>query len=91
MSIQELKPVELDQISKATISRFIWKCNIAFAISLFSKSSHLLSASRCLVLYAFLMIVVAALTRQRFYAESFNHWSEALWLGFVAAGLNLLA
>jgi hypothetical protein len=91
MNIQKLKSIELDRISKATISRFIWKCNIAFVISLFSKSHYLISASRCLILYAFLMVAVAALARQRFYAPSFNHWSEALWLGFVAAGLNLLA
>ncbi|GAA3095883.1 hypothetical protein GCM10010520_47020 [Rhizobium viscosum] len=47
------------------------------------------TASKCLLLYAALMIFVAASMRQRYYAGSFNHWSAALWLAFVAA-LHLL-
>ncbi len=83
-------PVELDAISRATIGRFVWKCYIAFAIALFARSSVLETVSECLILYAALMVMVASFTRQRYLAGSFNHWSEALWLAFVAAGLHLL-
>lgn len=82
---------ELDSVSRATIGRFAWKCYIALAIGMFSKAGYLTTASKCLFLYAFIMALVAAFTRQRYVADSFNHWSEALWLSFFAAGLHLLA
>lgn len=83
--------IELDQTSRATIGRFALKCNLALVISLFSKTGHLLSASRCLELYAILVTFIAILLRQRYSPVSFNHWSEALWLAFAAAGLQLLS
>jgi hypothetical protein len=64
---------------------------LALAISLFSKIGYLLSASRCLQFYAVLMMAIAVLTRQRYSADQFNHWSEALWLAFAAAGFQLLS
>lgn len=82
--------IELDSVSRATVGRFVVKVNLSLLIALFSKSSLLLSASRCLQLYALLMAAIAVLTRQRYSPDSFNHWSEALWLAFVAAGLQLL-
>lgn len=85
-----MKSIELNEISRATVRRFVWKCYIASAIALFSKANYLTSASRCLFLYAALAAVVATFTRQRYSADSLNHWSEALWLSFVAAGLYLL-
>ena len=83
--------IQLNSISRNTVTRFVWKVNLSLLISLFSKTNHLLSASRCLQLYAVLMIAIAILTRQRYSRDSFNHWSEALWLAFVAAGLQLLS
>lgn len=85
-----MKSIELDDISRATVGRFIWKCYIALAIALFARSNTLETASKCLLLYAALMMMVASFKGQRYYAGSFNHWSEALWLAFVAAGLHLL-
>lgn len=83
--------IELDSISRATASRFVVKFSLALVISLFARSNHLLSATRCLELYAILMAAIAILTRQRYSAHSLNHWSEALWLAFTAAGLQLLS
>ncbi|EJJ29453.1 hypothetical protein PMI11_02256 [Rhizobium sp. CF142] len=85
-----MKSIELDEISRATVGRFVWKCYIALAIALLVRSNTLETASKCLLLYAALMMMVASFTRQRYHAGSFNHWSEALWLAFVAAGLHLL-
>lgn len=86
-----MKSIELDEVSRATVGRFIWKCYISFAIALIAKSNYLASVSKCLVLYAALMVLMASLSRQRYSSGSFNHWSEALWLAFVASGLHLLA
>jgi hypothetical protein len=83
--------IQLDTISRQTLHRFAWKVNIAVVISLFSRTGHLLSVSHCLQLYAALMAGIAIFTRQRFSRDSFNHWSEALWLAFAAAGLQLLS
>ena len=83
--------IELDQTSRATVNRFVIKCVVAVLISLFARSNYLLSAARCFELYALLMGLVAALTRQRYSAHSFNHWSEALWLAFISAGLQVLS
>lgn len=84
-----MKSIELDAVSRATVGRFVWKCYIALVIALFARSNIAETASKCLLLYAALMILVALFTRQRYYAGSFNHWSETLWLAFVAAGLHL--
>ncbi len=65
--------IQLDNVSRSTVSRFFVKVNLALAISLFSKSSYLLSASRCLRLYAVLMMAIAVLTKQRYSADSFYH------------------
>lgn len=85
-----MKSIELDEISRATVGRFVWKCYIALAIAIFARLNILETTAKCLLLYAALMILIASFTRQRYYASSFNHWSEALWLAFVAAGLHLL-
>jgi hypothetical protein len=85
-----MKSIELDATSRATVGRFVWKCYIAIAIALIARSNMIETASKCLLLYAALMIVIASFSRQRYYAGSFNHWSEALWLAFVAAGLHLM-
>ncbi len=85
-----MRSIELDATSRATVGRFVWKCYIAVAIALLARANTLETASKCMLLYAALMIMVASFTRQRYYAESFNHWSEALWLAFVAAGLHLM-
>jgi hypothetical protein len=81
--------IELDQTSRATIHRFLVKCVVAIAISLFARPNYLMSAARCFQLYALLMGLIAVLTRQRYSGQSFNHWSEALWLAFISAGLQV--
>jgi len=83
--------IELDQTSRATVNRFVIKCVVAILISLFARSNYLLSAARCFQLYALLTALIAALTRQRYATQSFNHWSEALWLAFISAGLQVLS
>lgn len=83
--------IQLDSMSRQTLHRFAWKLNISVIISLFAKTGHLLSVEHCLQLYAVLMAGIAIITRQRYSRDSFNHWSEALWLAFVAAGLQLIS
>ena len=80
---------ELDQTSRATLARFGIKCSLSFVIALFAKSSFLFSASACLELFAILTALIAVCLRQRYSPTSFNHWSAALWLLFLASGLKL--
>jgi hypothetical protein len=88
---ETIMAIQLDQTSRTTVSRFVLKCNLSFAIALFTRVGVLAATSHCLQLYAVLTALIAVLSRQRYSARSFNHWSEALWLGFVAAGLQLLS
>ena len=81
--------IEIDNVSRVTLGRFALKFNLALLIPYYMKTNYFQSASSCLALYAFWVGVIAMLTRQRFLAHSFNHWSEALWLAFTASGFYL--
>lgn len=76
----------LDATAKATIGRFIWNCQLALMIPLLFKGDYLFTMSYCFFVAGWLKAATAFLTRQRFSNTTFNHWSEALWLLFLAAG-----
>jgi len=82
--------LQIDPYSRATVRRFSYKLSLALLIPLAMRDSYLLSVSRCMELYAIWMAIAALLLKERFESESLNHWSEALWLAFGAAGFQLL-
>jgi hypothetical protein len=81
----------LDQESRHTIGRFFLKLAVSAILSSAGKSStgiHL-SAPVWLAIYALLAIAFALGRREKFRADGFNHWNEALWLMTSGIGLRV--
>lgn len=81
----------LDTTAKATIGRFILNCHLAVAIPFLFNSDYLPMVAYCFFVAGWVKVSVAFFTRQRFSSTTFNHWSEALWLLFLASGTKLLS
>ncbi|MBD9628159.1 hypothetical protein IB279_34995 [Ensifer sp. ENS06] len=80
---------KLDATARATIARFLWNCQLALLIPLLFKADYLFVVSYCFLVAGWLKATIAFFKKQRFSTITFNHWSEALWLLFLAAGTRL--
>jgi hypothetical protein len=81
--------VQLDQVSRQTIGRFILKLCISVLIASHGKSGYA-GTSGWLGLYAAFAAVVAMMLGQRFPTKSFNHWDEAWWLVAASLGIRII-
>jgi len=80
--------VQMDQVSRQSVGRFVLKLCISVLIASHGKTGYA-GTSTWLGLYAAFAAMVAMLLGQRLPTKSFNHWDEALWL--VAAALGMRA
>ena len=81
--------VQLDEVSRATVGRFGLKLCISVFIAAMGKTNFIMAASGWLALYAIFTSVIAIAFRERFPADYFSHWDEALWLITVSVGIQL--
>lgn len=81
---------KLDATAKATIGRFLLNCQLAFLIPLLFKADYFFMLSYCFFVAGWMKAFRAFISRQPLITTTFNHWSEALWLLFLAAGTWLL-
>jgi hypothetical protein len=76
--------------SRLAIRRFCTKLAISAVIGTYGKAGYLTAVSFWIGLYAAFCVTFALMLKERFWQrDGFNHWDEALWLGFVAFGLHI--
>ncbi|RCW78881.1 hypothetical protein [Phyllobacterium bourgognense] len=81
--------VQLDAVSHATVGRFGLKLCVSVFIAAMGKTNFVMAASGWLALYAIFTSVITTAFRERFPADYFSHWDEALWLITVSVGIRL--
>ncbi|MFT0875913.1 hypothetical protein VRZ08_05070 [Rhodopseudomonas sp. G2_2311] len=76
--------------SRLAIRRFCTKLAISAVIGTYGKAGYLTAVSFWIGLYSACCVAFALILKERFFQrDGFNHWDEALWLGFVALGLHI--
>ncbi len=81
--------VQLDQVSRRTVGRFLLKLCFCLVIAAHGKTGYA-GASGWLGLYASFSMLVAVVLKQPFPTKSFNHWDEALWLVAASLGIRMV-
>jgi len=81
--------VQLDQVSRQTVGRFILKLCISALIASYGKTGYA-GTSGWLGLYAIFAAVAALILGQQFPTKSFNHWDEAWWLMAASLGIRMI-